>query len=272
MNTTIKKIIAFFLFAATFAACKKEDNQVTFVGGSPIVASSNVTGNIPLLKINKDFAAATLTWTNPNYKLSNGISSQDVNYTIQIDTVGGKKFANFTTVKSDLSKSFTQGELNDFLIKDVIEGGLGLSPDVTYSIKVRIKSSIGLESDVNATNQFSNILTYTVKPYSVDPDLWITGDACVSSWTNAPPAPQKFAYNRVTKKFTITQAFVPGKLYKFLTVSGAWQPQWGGCPATGGAISVNPGGGADPDPISTPSVAGTYTITVDLVNKTCTIL
>jgi starch-binding outer membrane protein SusE/F len=275
MKKAIKFLSSAILLIAIISSCKKEENQTTFQGGSLIAVTASLAPNsiIPISKINKDNAAITFSWTNPNYQLNTGISSQDVNYALQMDTVGGVGFISTFTTKKDLSKTFAQGDFNTYLTNSKAAGGLNLKPDSTYSVKVRIKSYLGTaETADNSSNVYSNVLTFKVKPYSVDPDLWITGDACISSWTNSPPAPQKFAYSRATQKFTIMQTFIPGKQYKFLTTSGAWQPQWGGCGPTGGTISVNPGGGSDPDAINTPAVAGTYTITVDLITKTCTVL
>jgi starch-binding outer membrane protein SusE/F len=99
-------------------------------------------------------------------------------------------------------------------------------------------------------------------PNAQAPDLWITGDATTSSWTNTPPAPQKFT--RLNNcEYEITIAFVPGKFYKFLSISGQWQPQFGGSSATGGDIGANYGGGNDPDAVPTPTVAGNYKINVN---------
>ncbi len=106
--------------------------------------------------------------------------------------------------------------------------------------------------------------TFTVAPFpnAQAPNLWITGDATTSSWTNTPPAPQKFT--RLNNcEYEITIAFVPGKFYKFLSISGQWQPQFGGSSATGGDIGANYGGGNDPDAVPTPTVAGNYKINVN---------
>ena len=149
---------------------------------------------------------------------------------------------------------------------------LNLDPGVPQNVQMRMRSSL-----VGSPQTFiySNVLSYTLTPYSNDPDLWITGDATTSSWTNTPPSPQKFTYNRSTQKFSIIQAFVPGRFYKFLTTQGRWQPQWGlasgGGTAAGGTIAGNPATQTgDPDAVPTPGVAGNYRVTVDLINRTFT--
>ena len=89
-----------------------------------------------------------------------------------------------------------------------------------------------------ATYDFQKgLFTVASFPNAQSTDLWITGDATASSWTNSPPAAQKFT--RLNNcEYEITIAFVPGKVYKFLSVSGQWQPQFGGTSATGGDLGA----------------------------------
>jgi hypothetical protein len=269
MKKSFKILLSSLVLLLAFSSCDKDENQVTFDKGKSLVLTSTVANNatLTLAKADKDLPLLTLNWTNPDYYFNNGISSQDVKYAVQVKA-GGLPYKTVTVVAKDLSKVFTQGEINGYISAPE---GLDLAPDVTYTFQIRIKSFLGLESETNATNKYSNEYTYTAKTYNVDPDLWITGDATASNWTNTPPANQKFTYTRATKKFTISISLSPGKFYKFLTKQGFWQPQWGGCGASGGDISENPGGGTDPNAIPTPATAGTYLITVDLNAKKCTV-
>jgi hypothetical protein len=83
----------------------------------------------------------------------------------------------------------------------------------------------------------------------------------------------------VAQKFTrlnssvyeITMSFVPGKAYKFLGLSGNWQPQFGGSSATGGTLGANYGTGNDPDAVPTPATAGTYKVRVNFFANTYTV-
>jgi starch-binding outer membrane protein SusE/F len=116
---------------------------------------------------------------------------------------------------------------------------------------------------------------YTVTSVSnaVPVQLWITGDATTTSWTNDPrsnPA-QKFTHLS-SGLFEITIALQPGKLYKFLSSPGNWQPQFGGNSATGTTLGANYGGGGDPDAVPTPSVAGNYKITVNFISNIYTVV
>jgi hypothetical protein len=114
--------------------------------------------------------------------------------------------------------------------------------------------------------------TYTVTKVdnAVPTELYITGDATASSWTNTPPVSQKFT--AITNGvFEITMALVPGKFYKFLSSTGNWQPQFGGSSATGGTIGANYGSGNDPDGIPTPTAAGNYKIQVNFITGAYTV-
>ena len=97
-------------------------------------------------------------------------------------------------------------------------------------------------------------------------ELYITGSAMPSDWTNAPPASQKFTKLGNTE-YTITVPLVAGKQYKFLSTLTQWQPQYGAVNATGnelgGDIGYNLGSGSDPNSINTPAASGNYKITVN---------
>lgn len=269
MKKIFQKLFLIPLLVAGFASCKKDENKVVFEGGTKPVLQSSVTAPLVLNSNNLDREAINFTWTNPNYQFNTGISSQDVLYTLQFDTVGSNfsnpRMAEFT-LSSDLSKSFNVLQFND-----IIAGvtNLALEPFVEHEIEVRLKSNL-----INNTAVlYSDAIRISVTPFPDPniPTLWITGNACPSDWTNTPPDTQKFRHIS-DRKFEIIMDFVPGRLYKFLTKQGQWQPQWGGCGPDGGTITENPGGGSDPDAIPTPAIAGTYKISVDLDARTCSVV
>jgi hypothetical protein len=103
-------------------------------------------------------------------------------------------------------------------------------------------------------------------------ELWITGDATTTSWTNNPssnPA-QKFTHLS-SGLFEITIALQPGNFYKFLSSPGNWQPQFGGSSDAGGDLGANYGGGGDPAAVPTPATAGNYKITVNFITNKYTV-
>lgn len=113
---------------------------------------------------------------------------------------------------------------------------------------------------------------YTVTAVANDlpQELYLTGDAMPSGWTNTPPVAQQLTRLN-SSEYSITIALAPGKVYKFLSTQGQWQPQFGGSSATGGTLGANYGGGTDPDAVPTPSTAGSYKIKVNFVTNTYTV-
>ena len=105
------------LLVMILAGCHKDEKKIFFEGGTAPALTANKTSTIPLSFANKDQEAIKLTWTNPNYQFTTGLSSQSVNYLIEIDTTGSN-FSNpqkqTIAVSSELTKSFAQGEFNDF--------------------------------------------------------------------------------------------------------------------------------------------------------------
>src|SRR6218665_1638824 len=140
MKNIFKTLLAVITGAVLLHSCKKDEHQVVFDGGSSPVLSASAS-SIPLSFVNSANRAVLLNWTNPDYNFNTGLSSQDVTYTLEIDTTG----ANFTnpkkqqvTIANDLSIDLTQGTLNDYLLNQ-----LELKPAMAHQIEMRIVSSIG---------------------------------------------------------------------------------------------------------------------------------
>src|SRR5690242_13783161 len=106
-----------FLLLLLLCACKKDENKDYFLGGKPLVLTpvTNTSGKMIALHYpDADKPAVLLSWTNPGYRFTTGVSSQDVNYQLQIDTAG----AGFTnpqkkviSISRELSYTITEGEL-----------------------------------------------------------------------------------------------------------------------------------------------------------------
>lgn len=263
MKNIIKSIV-FLLMALSLFSCKKDESQVVYEGGTaPLLTASATT--IPLSFINKDQTAITLNWTNPDYKFNTGVSSQDVTYTIEIDTTG----ANFTnpqkqtiTIAKDLSKTFTQGELNGYLLNQLL-----LKPDVSHQIEMRISASL---SNNNAT-LFSNVLKYTITPFSIPPavappasgKLFMVGSATPGGWSNPVPEPSQ-QFTRISNTlYELTVNINPGDSYLFLPVNGSWSAKYG----FAGANNANNVNGdnfrAEGGDMKAPSTSGSHKIVVD---------
>lgn len=271
MNFNNKFLLSVVLLVLAIAGCKKDENRVVFQGGTAPQLTSNYTGPLALTIPDRNKPAFTLNWTNPNYNFNTGVSSRNVSYTIQFDTVG----ANFTnpnkqeiSVSNDLSRSFTVDDFNKIMAR------MNIAPEVKHNIEVRVVSNIDGAVPIQSNSvKFNNIVPF--EDFAIPPpttnELYITGDATASSWTNSPPASQKAV--RVSRgEYYIIMNFQSGKFYKFLSTMGAWQPQYGGNNASGGDIGYNLGGGSDPDAIPTPSESGTYKVTLNFTTGKYTVV
>jgi hypothetical protein len=249
------------------ASCKKEINKIYYEGGTPpnLTASTSNVVLEPGLEAN---TAITFNWTNPDYMFTTGISSQDVTYTLEMDTLGanfGSSIKYTTVVSKDLSLTYTVGQLNSILGNSML---LQLSPRRNYTLQVRVIASIG-----SAVKLISNAVAFITKPFApppkvVPPDagtLWITGDAVGSGWANPLGSPydvsQQFTQVSSTL-YQLTVHMVGGGGYKLIQQEGNWDTQYHAL--TGGTWS---GGdfekkNADPTFPGAPS-AGNYKITVD---------
>ena len=141
MKNILKYLSSAFLLLVVLGSCKKDEHKVYYQGGTAPVLTSSVTGNtIPLSFLNKDQRAIMLSWTNPNYMFTTGVSSQDVSYQVEIDTAG----SNFTfkdrkviTISNDLSLDISQNTFNDYLLNQ-----LQLKPGMPHNIEIRVKSAL----------------------------------------------------------------------------------------------------------------------------------
>jgi hypothetical protein len=261
------KLILTFLVAGSLFSCKKNVDMVTYEDGTPPVLSANKT-TIPLSFANASQEAVKLSWTNPNYRFSTGVNSQDVAYLLEIDTTG----ANFTNpnrkaigLSRDLSITFTQETLNDYLLNQ-----LALKAGVPHNIEFRVTSSL----TNNSLALPSNVLKFTVTPYAIPPKvvppasgkLYITGSATQGNWMaggDAELMTQKFTQVSPTLYVLNSVALNGGGSYLFVPVYGDWGAKYGYVGSNnqnnvnGDDFKVN---GGD---MLAPTASGNYKIEVD---------
>jgi hypothetical protein len=265
------------LIITTIWGCKKDENQIYYTQGTnPVLSASKANNsNFALAFVDASTEAIKLNWTNPNYQFTTGLSSQDVSYTVEIDTVG----SNFTnpnkktfTISKDLSKSILVSELNDYMLNQLV-----LKPGVSHNLEIRVKSDL-VSNAANAT-LISNSLKFGVTPYAIPPkvdlptsdELYITGSATPLSWqcgcagdlsTNYATT-QKFSKVGPAQYELASIALNGGQSYLLLPVYGSWSDKFG---YTGGNNANNVDGddfkrgGGD---IKAPAASGNYKIRVD---------
>lgn len=266
----MKKTIKYFMFAlmaiGSMTSCKKDENKITFNGGTSPVLSANLTTTIPLSYANKDNPAVTFTWTNPNYQFTTGLSSQNVTYIWELDTTG----ANFSnskrkqlSISGDLSKTLLQSELNDFMLNQ-----LELAVGIPHNIEARIKCTIGGSAK---TELISNVLKFTATPYAIPPKvqlpvsgrLFMVGNATPGDWSNPVPVPSQEFTQISPTLYELTLPLIGGNSYLFLPNNGFWDVKYG---FDGGNNQNDPNGdnlkiqGGD---MKAPSQSGTYKIQVN---------
>jgi len=253
------------------AACKKEGTNVVFKGGTAPVLTASVSDSIPLNSAIANNQAIAFSWTNPNYNFSNGISSLNVTYNLEFDTVG----ANFSSpnmrtvqISPNLSTSFTVAQLNS-----LIANGLQLAFGQSHNIQVRVVSLIApyTSGSPNAGSLISNVLNYTVTPFApppvVDPPssgtLYITGSATALGWM-VGGTPSSVAGQQLTQVtpllYKITLPLIGGQQFLVVPVAGDWSNKYATANAaslpTGGTFAYNASNN-----FNGPAASGTYTVT-----------
>jgi hypothetical protein len=273
MKKIIQSLVYVSLAIVFFAACEKDEAKDTYINGTAPVLSATSKDSIALNFLTEDNLGVTFNWTNPNYKFASGGSSQNVSYTLEIDTAG----ANFKgarkksiSISKDLSVSYTQKAFN-IAISD-----LNVKPGRVARIEVRIIATLG----ASPTELISNVLAFRVLPYAPPPKvpvptdgtLWVTGNAFASGWSNPLGAPFVTSQRLAKVSETLYEgvvAFVGGGNYKMIQENGVWGTQYKKVvgDAFSGTLEKK-----DADPgFDGPAVAGNYKISVDFQAGTYTV-
>jgi hypothetical protein len=256
------------------ASCNKNNSSVYFNGGTAPTLTATASDSIALPITDTTATAVTFSWTNPNYQFSDGVSSLDVSYFLEMDTVGG----NFSSpslaqigINSQLSATYTVAQLNT-----VLANQMNLQPGVRHNIQVRVESFLAPLSSgtANSGALYSNALSFAATPYVLPPavspppndSLYIVGAAIAAdNWANPIPSPlvSSETFTEVSPLlYKITLPLVGGGEYKLIANNnGSWTQQWSVSSAdtypNGGPFVFN---GAN---CIAPASSGTYTITVN---------
>jgi hypothetical protein len=269
MKNRFSILLTSFLLLA-FISCKKQETKDYYEGGTaPALTAS--TSTVSLEPGSEANTAIVLNWTNPDYKFTTGPSSQNVTYSLELDTLGAnfgssKKYTE--VISGDLSKSYTVGALNDILGNTML---LQLNPRRNYTLQARIISSIGGNVKIA-----SNPISFTTKPFAPPPkvtppsagNLYLVGDATPGGWANPVPIPSQQFTKLSTTSYQITVPLTGGLHFLFLPVNGDWTNKYavhdGGTQAhDGGDFGYNGSNSYYNADIPGPDASGTYKITVD---------
>jgi len=273
MKKIIQSLVYVSLAIVFFAACEKDEAKDTYINGTAPVLSATSKDSIALNFLTEDNLGVTFNWTNPNYKFASGGSSQNVNYTLEIDTSG----ANFKgakkksiSISKDLSVAYTQKAFN-IAISD-----LNVKPGKVARIEVRLIATLGAAP----TELISNLLAFKVLPYAPPPKvpvptagtLWVTGNAFASGWANPLGSPFTVSQKLAKVSETLYEgvvAFIGGGNYKMIQENGVWGTQYKKLTGDAFAGTLEK---KDADPgFDGPATPGNYKISVDFQAGTYTV-
>lgn len=265
MKLIISKLFFISAFALLLGSCKKDEAQQFYKGGTAPVLSASVTGTIPLSYATKDQVGVIFSWLNPEYQFINGVSSQDVAYTLEIDKTGNNFGANKITVSiaKDVAVKYTQDQFNTLI------AGLNLTVGTAASIDVRVKATLNGNL---ATLLTSNTLVFSVTPYNPPPKvaipsggvLYLVGSATPGGWGNPVPVPSQQFTQVSTTMYTITVPLTGGQKFLFLPKNGDWGHKYASNQTTNPTGDTGGVFGYDfSDDIPGPAASGTYKIDVD---------
>ncbi len=266
MKNIIKLLSTVLMVAFLFVACKKQITDIQYLGGkAPALTSTTLSSNV-LLIANKANTAITFTWTNPDYQFSTGISSQDVVYTLQVDTTG----ANFASanlkeqvISKDLSVTLTVGDLNNLFAN--------WAENIPHNFEFRIKSALANGS----IPLYSNVIKMVVTPYlDVAVPLPVTGTGSLfligsatpggdaHGWDNPVPAPSQQFTKTSSTTFELTIPLIGGKEFLVIPDNGSWANKYAvkkaDVTSDGGPFGYNLG-----DNFPGPAVSGNYKIVLN---------
>ena len=273
MKQFLKLILISSLLSSFLISCNKDEMQVIYLGGNNPVLVAASTNALVLSLPNKDNPAVGFSWTNPNYQFNTGISSQDVTYTIQIDTTGSN-FSNpkigQKSVSKDLSYTFTVKELNTLIL------GMGLLEDRPHNLEFRVKSTLANGNAALYSNTIKIVVTpYLDVVYPVPANLYITGSATPLNWQCGcgDPIPPTQTFTKVSSsRFELTLTLSANNSYLLLPAYGSWNAKYGGTGANNN--TNNPFGDAfqpNGSDLKAPPATGSYKISVDFKTGTFTV-
>ena len=225
---TLKTLLTFATLAFVFAACEEEQDKVTLLGGTAPSLTVSSSTDLVLEKSKENYSSLQFQWTNPEYAFSNGVNTQDVYYTLEVDTAG----SNFSNPKiiglnftKEVAHSFTVKELNNTL------SGLELKDFVPHDFEFRVRATLANDSEPLYSNVVKiKITTYLDVVFPVPANLYITGAATPKGWMGGGDpewVPQRFTkvnpYTFVLENIEINA----NSGYLFVPVYGNWDNKYG---------------------------------------------
>ncbi|MFO7999582.1 MAG: SusE domain-containing protein [Bacteroidales bacterium] len=262
-------IILTLLFGVIFLpSCEEIDNPVLDMSQTvaPQIISPSDGSIIPLAQEFED-EPIVIQWSPASYAMA---SLPSVKYILQMD-LADNNFANPIDLADTEETTYetTVGRLNQRLM------GMGLSAGEEVQVSYRVYSYITRSSD--HTYAHSSIVTAGLTPYEdfvyVKP-IYMLGNGTAAGWDNAAALEM---YHIEDGEFALVARLrEDGDMVKFISVLGAWAPQWGAQPggtSAEGELAYRPTEEVpDPNPITiTDLTPGDYRVVADTLNLTYSI-
>ena len=225
-NKKMKKLIIIFLVAigiSYLTSCEEETKDpVLDISQTVLPGISNPADGASFI-LTKEEAGNVMTsfeWSQTQYNLTN---LEVTNYILQMD-LAGNAFAEPIDLVNTKGTSFeiTVGTMNNTLL-----GVMELSADEPHSLEFRVRSFINQTTEYS--DVFSAVISITVTPYEeavfVKP-IYLLGSGTTIGWDNTLALPMQHIGSG---KFARVETLTPGtdQFIKFISVLGAWAPQWG---------------------------------------------
>lgn len=280
----MKKLSYFLvgLIAFSTISCSDEDPNINVLPGETVVVNpvleSFTENNFTVIEANADEAiegnesieAGTFSWS-----AAEGQYNGSIQYFIQI-APEGTDFANgvkvFTGGVTDLSKSFTFGDLNNVanrLHKYLIGNGAeGLTFGEDNNLEVRVMAV----SQASQNTGYSNTISIVLNPFEVivvdEPKLFLVGAPQqyygLNQWDNATAMPMRYIGNGTTQVFEAFVKVGAGEGFKLIGKQGSWDDGNYGTIANAQDGNLENSGGSGDIKISEVDGEGLYYIQVDL--------
>lgn len=247
------------------SSCEKEVQDPKLIIEQTVRPGITTPANNAAFVLVKEEAANVMTtfeWSATQYNLTN---LETTKYILQMD-LAGNNFADPIDLVSTEGTSFgiTVGTMNNTLL-----GVLELSAEEAHALEIRVRSFINQTTTYSEV--FSDVVSITVTPYDeavfVKP-IYLLGDATPAGWDNTLATP--FEHIGSGKFAGVAYINGTGSYFKFISMLGAWAPQWGTDAtgtAEGGPLVYRPDEQtADPPAMPAPTTAGDYYIMADTVN------
>ena len=169
-----------YLFLAgallAMASCENDMEKLTYHSGEAQAAVLDTPAQTSLVleARNEGNVALDLTWSKPDFGYEAIVTNN-----VELD-LASNNFSNPRTIASGssttLEHTITVGDLNSNIINLLADNGIE-EDFSTREYQLRIASSISIDADT----LYSNVITLTITPYSMDvqyPQLWVVGKYC----------------------------------------------------------------------------------------------